>query len=317
VMRELAHRDGVTMEDFYERFFARMADFMECQLAQLSLDLTIRKRRPAGRLLFVDCFYSDSVKNAECYAAGAKYHYELQSFPMVGTVADCFITVDKLVFMDKKLTLRELLAAVDADFVGHERTLALCRSVDKYGSDTPHTNAHVDRLAQTFCRMAVEKSRPYFEKQKLFLEPCMQSDTWHLRLGEDFGATPDGRRAGAAFSQNAMPSNGASINGLGAMLNSMLHLPADGLLSGALNLDIDPKQFGGEEGRALFAEVLATYFNRGGLHAQVSSVSAEDLVAAQKDPDSYRDLRVRVTGYSGIFVDMCERLQDDVINRMQ
>ena len=101
------------------------------------------------------------------------------------------------------------------------------------------------------------------------------------------------------------------------MLNSMLHLPADGLVSGALNLDIDPRQFGGEEGRALFAEVLASYFNRGGLHAQVSSVSADDLVAAKQDPDSYRDLRVRVTGYSGIFVDMCERLQNDVIERMK
>lgn len=317
VMRELATRDSVTIDDFYDGFFARMGDFMDRQLTHLSLDLTARKRRPAGRLTFADCFYSDSVKNGECFAAGAKYHFELQAFAMFGTVADCFITVDKLVFVDKKLTLGELLAAVDADFVGHERTLALCRSVDKYGSDTPHSNAHAERLAETFCQLAVEKSRPYFEKQRLFLEPCIQSDTWHLKYGETFGATPDGRRAGAAFSQNAKPSNGACTNGLGAMLNAMLRIPADGMLSGALNLDVDPKQFSGEEGRALFAAVLAAYFNRGGLHAQVSSVSAEDLLAAQKDPDAYRDLRVRVTGYSGIFVDMCERLQDDVIERMK
>lgn len=317
VMRELADREDVTIDDLYEGYFARLSDFMDRQLAHLSLDLELRKRRPAAKLLFGDCFYSDSVKNAECFAAGAKYHYELQSFPMFGTVVDSFITVDKLVFIDKKLTLRELLDAVDADFVGHERILAMCRSVEKYGSDTPHANAHVERLAKTCCDMAIEKSRPYFEKQRLFLEPCVQSDTWHLRLGETYGATPDGRRAGTAFSQNTKPSNGACINGLGAMLNSMLHLPADGLVSGSLNLDIDPRQFGGEEGRALFAEVLASYFNRGGLHAQVSSVSADDLVAAKKDPDSYRDLRVRVTGYSGIFVDMCERLQNDVIERMK
>ena len=316
-MRELVDKPDVTIEDFYERFLARLGDFVDCQLAQLSLDLELRQRRPAACLLFGDCFYSDSVKNAECFAAGAKYHFELQSFPMFGTVSDCFITVDKLVFVEKKLTLRQLMDAVDADFVGHERILAMCRSVEKYGSDTPHANAHVERLAKTACDMIIEKSRPYFEKQRLFLEPCMQSDTWHLRLGETYGATPDGRRAGAPFSQNTKPSNGASINGLGAMLNSMLHLPADGLVSGALNLDVDPRQFGGEEGRALFAEVLATYFNRGGLHAQVSSVSADDLVAAKKDPDSYRDLRVRVTGYSGVFVDMCERLQNDVIDRMK
>ena len=317
VMRELAARENVTIDDFYEGFFARMGDFMDRQLRHLSLDLTARQRRPASMLTFGDGFYSDSVADAACFAAGAKYHFELLPFAMFGTVVDCFITVDKLVFIDKKLTLPQLLEAVDADFVGYERILGMCRSVEKYGSDAPHANAHVERLSQGFCRMAMEKNRPYFESQRLFLEPCTQSDTWHLKHGERFGATPDGRRAGTAFSQNAKPSNGACINGLGAMLNSMLHLPADGLLSGALNLDVDPKQFGGEEGRALFAEVLASYFNRGGLHAQVSAVSAEDLVAAKKDPDSYRDLRVRVTGYSGIFVDMCERLQDDVINRMQ
>lgn len=317
VMRTLADQPDVTIDDLYRGYFARVGDFMDRQLAHLSLDLTLRQRRPAARLTFCDCFYSDSVKNAECYAAGAKYHFEIQPFAMFGTVVDCFITVDKLVFIEKKLTLRQLLDAVDADFVGHERILAMCRSVEKYGSDTPHTNAHVERLAGTCCDMAIEKSRPYFEKQRLFLEPCIQSDTWHLKHGETFGATPDGRRAGTAFSQNTKPSNGACVNGLGAMLNSMLHLPADGLVSGALNLDIDPRQFGGEKGRALFAEVLASYFNRGGLHAQVSSVSADDLVAAKKDPDSYRDLRVRVTGYSGIFVDMCERLQDDVIERMK
>lgn len=317
VMRALADQPDVTIDDLYRGYFARVGDFMDRQLAHLSLDLTLRQRRPAARLTFCDCFYSDSVKNAECFAAGAKYHFELQSFAMFGTVADCFITVDQLVFIEKKLTLRELLDAVDADFVGYERILGMCRSVEKYGSDTPHANAHVARLSETFCDMVVEKSRPYLEKQRIFLEPCMQSDTWHLRLGETYGATPDGRRAGAAFSQNTKPSNGACTGGLGAMFNSMLHLPADGLMSGALNLDVDPKQFGGEEGRALFAEVLGSYFNRGGLHAQVSSVSAEDLVAAKADPDSYRDLRVRVTGYSGIFVDMCERLQDDVIERMK
>ena len=317
VMRELAERESVTIDDFYRGFFDRMGDFMDRQLRHLSLDLTARQRRPASRLTYGDCFYADSVANAECFAAGAKYHFELLPFAMFGTVVDCFITVDKLVFIDKKLTLPQLLAAVDADFVGHERILGMCRSVEKYGSDTPHANAHVERLSKGFCQMAVEKNRPYLERQRLFLEPCTQSDTWHLKHGESFGATPDGRRAGASFSQNAKPSNGASINGLGAMLNSMLHLPSDGLLSGALNLDVDPKQFGGEEGRTLFAEVLASYFNRGGLHAQVSAVSTEDLVAAKKDPDSYRDLRVRVTGYSGIFVDMCERLQDDVINRMK
>ena len=101
------------------------------------------------------------------------------------------------------------------------------------------------------------------------------------------------------------------------MLNDMLNLPRDGLVSGALNLDVNPKDFEGEEGRALFASLLATYLNRGGLHAQVSAVGIDDLIDAQNNPHLHGDLRVRITGYSGIFVDVCKTLQDDIIDRFR
>ena len=101
------------------------------------------------------------------------------------------------------------------------------------------------------------------------------------------------------------------------MLNSMLCLPSDGALSGALNLDVDRGQFEGESGRAIFAALLGSYLNRGGLHAQVTCLSSEELMDAKEHPERHRDLRVRVTGYSGIFVDMCEQLQNDVIERMK
>ena len=140
----------------------------------------------------------------------------------------------------------------------------------------------------------------------------MQSDTWHLKLGAKFGATVDGRLAYTPYSQNSRPANGSCINGTTAMLNAMLHLPHDGVLSGALNLDVDPKQFAGEAGHRLFGTVLATYFNNGGLHAQVSAVGVGELVDARENPDLHRDLRVRVTGYSGIFVDICKDLQEAV-----
>ena len=99
------------------------------------------------------------------------------------------------------------------------------------------------------------------------------------------------------------------------MFNSMLCLPKDGLVSGALNLDVDPGEYRGENGKKIFAALLASYFNRGGLHAQVSFADVDALIDARKNPHLHRDLRVRVTGYSGIFVDFCEKLQDDVIKR--
>ena len=101
------------------------------------------------------------------------------------------------------------------------------------------------------------------------------------------------------------------------MFNSMLNIPADGFVSGALNLDVDRKQFEGDVGEMVFGSLLATYFERGGLHAQVTSVRPEDLRDAQINPHLHKDLRVRITGYSGVFVDISRPLQDDIIERMK
>lgn len=319
ILRELATREPstVSIEDFYDRFFSRMAEFIDRKLAYFSYELAVRKRRPSSAITFGDCFFADSIKNAECFTAGAKYHFELQAFQMFATVADCFIAVDQLVMIEKKLTLKQILEATEANFEGYADVLAMCRNADKYGMDTPLSNKHVKRLSHTASSLVIEKSKPYFEKERLFLVPCMQSDTWHLKYSEDFGATPDGRPAHAAFSQNARPSNGACINGLTAMFNDMLNLPHDGLVSGALNLDIDPKQFSGENGKTIFSTLLAAYFNQGGLHAQVTSANVDELIDAQENPHLHRDLRVRITGYSGVFVDICKRLQDDIIERLK
>ena len=321
VMRALAEREkmgeAVSIDDLYRGFFESLADFTERKLAHCAEEIRIRQRRPSAVMTFGDCFMDRSAASGKCFSANSKYFFELQSFGMFGTVADCFITVDRLVFLEKKLTLCELLEAVDANYEGYAHILALCRNVPKYGSDDPHANAHAKRLAEGFSNIVIERDRPYIEKMGLFLTPCLQSDTWHLKKGEEFGATPNGRLAYTPFSQNARPSNGACVNGLTAMFNSMLNIPSDGVLSGALNLDVSPDQFRGEQGRALFGALLGTYFNRGGLHAQVSCADVDELIDAQLHPESHRDLRVRVTGYSGIFVDICKRLQDDIIERFK
>ena len=191
----------------------------------------------------------------------------------------------------------------------------MCLSVDKYGSDTPLSNYHAKRITETYVKLIQQKSRPYFEREKLFLEPCLQSDTWHLKRGRIFGATPDGRLAGKPFSHNTRPSAGACKNGLTGMFNSMLNIPFENYMSGSLNVDLQKKDFEGDEGLEIFSALFGSYFNGGGLHAQVSVNNAEELIDAQKDPDSHRDLRVRVTGYSGVFVDICEELQNDIIER--
>ena len=309
--------ENVSIEDFYHGFLARMENFIDRKLEFLTRELSVRQRKPSAVLTFGDCFFVDSIRNGECFSATAKYHFEMQSFYMFGTVADCFTVVDQLVFREKRLTLRRLLNAVENDFEGFPDVLALCRNIQKYGSDSALSNAHVKRLSRAAASMVIEKSRSSLRQHGLYLAPCFQSDTWHLKLGIEFGATPDGRRAHTPFSQNIRPANGSSINGLTAMLNAVRCIPDDGALSGALNLDISPRDFQGTDGHKRFSALLGVYLNGGGLHAQVSSADIEELKDAQIHPEQHRDLRVRVTGYSGIFVDISKKLQDDIIERMR
>lgn len=317
ILKGLVNRADLTMDDIYEAFFADWGSFVDRKLAYLAKERAVRRRHPARVLTFTDCFNDLSIENAACHSAGAKYLFEFQSFYMFGTTVDCFVVLDELVFRQKKTTVRQLLDAADANFEGYEELLALCRSVPKYGSDTALSNAHAARLSKGTSDLTIEKSRPYLEQCGIYLAPCMQSDTWHLKVGMQMGATVNGRLAGTPYSQNSRPANGSCTAGVTGMLNAMLNLPRDGVLSGALNLDINPKDFAGEQGRAVFGALLATYFNRGGLHAQVTSANVEELIDARENPAEHRDLRVRVTGYSGIFVDICRDLQDDIIERLK
>ena len=315
ILRELADKPEATVDDIYERFFAKWSEHVEQKIDWVVRELEIRRRRPAAVLTYTDCFLTAPIEKGQCHSACSKYHFNFQSFYLFATTVDCIIVVDELVFRQKRLTIQQLLDAVDANFEGYPEVLALCRSVPKYGSDTPLSNAHAKRLSEGASNITIESNKRYLKEHSCFLAPCMQSDTWHLKTGIKIGATVNGRLAYTPCSQNSRPANGSATSGLTGMLNAMLNLPSDGVLSGALNLDVTKKDFVGENGLRVFSALLATYFNRGGLHAQVSSLSREDLIDAQLHPDAHRDLRVRVTGYSGVFVDICKDLQDDIIQR--
>lgn len=317
ILRELRNDPNITMEEIYSRFQQSMEAFLSQKVEIGIQELRVRRRKPWAVCFFTDCFTAEPIEKGECFSACAKYIFALQSFEMFGTVCDCFTVVDDLCFRKNKLSIGELLDAVDADFKGYEQILAMCRGVPKYGSDDALSNRHVRRIAEMMAKLTRKIGTKHLKSEGFFLVPCIQSDTWHLKDGMHYGATPDGRLAGTSFTQNARPANGSCTNGLTAMFNAMLHIPKNGYLSGALNLDVDPKQFEGDAGTELFGAMLAVYLNRGGLHAQVTSVNVEDLLDAQIHPYRHRDLRVRVTGYSGVFVDICKALQDDIIDRMK
>ena len=129
------------------------------------------------------------------------------------------------------------------------------------------------------------------------------------------GATPDGRLSGVPISQNSAPALGACTAGITARLCSMSSIPFNRIVSGAQNLSIQPRVFSGDNGLNNLASVLGGYFDMGGLQLQITSIDPQELIDAQDNPDIHRDLMVRVTGYSAVFVDMTKSAQDDIIRR--
>ena len=320
ILRELSgcEEGSVTIDDFYDAFFARMSEFIDRKLYTLSVELSLRKRAPSSLITFGDCFFEGSIDSAECFSAGARYHFEIQAFQMFGTVADSFIAVDQLVFIEKKTTLRKLLAAVDANFEGYPEILAMCRNAEKYGMDTPLSNKHTRRLSHTASDLVISKSRPYFEKEGLFLIPCMQSDTWHMKYGEPYGATPDGRLAYTPLADGIGPASGRDVKGPTATANSVAKLEQGVASNGTLlNQKFHPSALQGASGIRNFVALIRSYFDQKGMHMQFNVVTRETLLDAQKNPEKYKTLVVRVAGYSALFTTLSKSLQDDIINRTE
>ena len=188
-------------------------------------------------------------------------------------------------------------------------------NVEKFGSGEERSTANAKRLALLVGEYVSRINRQN-AGSGIIIMPSIQSDTWHIKHGKNMGATPDGRRKGEPYSQNVNPAPKRSVNGRIAMLGSLSALPFDYFTSGALNFDVQPDHFKGKDGLENFANLIGTYLNSGGLHLQINAVGKEDLLKAKVEPEKYKDLRVRVTGYTGIFVDFPAVLQDDIINRM-
>lgn len=136
-------------------------------------------------------------------------------------------------------------------------------------------------------------------------------------MGKEVGATPDGRRAGQQISENQSPTQGADIEGLTALLNSVARLPLHRITGGPLNVRLHPSAVKGDDGLKMFAIALDTYFKKGGMQIQINVMSREQLLDAQQNPHKYQNLCVRVTGYSAYFVQMGKKAQDELINRTE
>jgi trans-4-hydroxy-L-proline dehydratase len=305
-----------SIDDVLDAYRQQVRFLLEDYRQAIERDLAIEREAFRGGLRIEDCFLHGTIDNAHSWNhGGTKYHKITLQGSGMASVADSLAGIEQLVFRDREMTMAELAELLRTDFAGQERLRTrLQRRMPKYGNDVGWVDELAAKVVDIFCDEAARVNRPEY-LYKLF--PCISTDRDFTTMGLHVGATPDGRCAGQQIAENQSPTEGADMNGLTALLNSAARLPFDRITGGPLNLRIHPSVVKGEEGLQAFAATLKTYFQKGGMQVQVNVASKEQLLAAQKEPNKYRSLCVRVTGYSAYFVQMGKKAQDELIRRTE
>jgi formate C-acetyltransferase len=227
-------------------------------------------------------------------------------------VVDSMAAVKKLVFEEKKVTMKELKTALDANWQGYEKMRKMFLAAPKYGND----DDYVDSIATELYRFFADEVTSY---DTVFGGKCVPSGvsvTAHWPGGELTCATPDGRFAGEVLADGThSPAQGRDTHGPTAVLKSAAKIDQGSFQSTLLNMKFDPSALKSTEDLRKLSDLIRTYFGEGGKHIQINVVDRETLLDAQKHPEKHRDLIVRVAGYSAYFVQLAKPLQDEVINR--
>ena len=234
----------------------------------------------------------------------------------LGTVVDSLSAIKKLVFEDKKLTMQQIIDAVDANFEGHEDVAALLRSAPCYGNN----DSYADEIGREIDRISVEFGGKYSKDLGMHNDVRYVPFTSHVPFGKVVSATPNGRREFTPLSDGSSASHGADVNGPTAILLSNYNTKNYGMRDRAarmLNIKFTPKCIEGEQGTEKLVSFIRTMCDLKIWHVQFNVINRETLIAAKKDPEKYRSLIVRIAGYSAYFVDLSPDLQDDLIARTE
>ncbi len=302
-----------TFDDLYAAFERQLRHLVDVKVrGNQVIERLYATRMPAP---FLSVLTDDCIAKGRDYnAGGARYNNTFVQAVGIGTVTDALAAIRRLVFEEKGLSLPDLVAALDADFAAREPLRQrLVNRMPKYGNDDDAADDLMVRVFRT--TFAAIDGRPSARGGTYRLE--MLPTTCHVYFGEVCGATPDGRRAGKPLSEGISPVQGADRRGPTAVFRSagkMDHVKTGGTL---LNMKFSPSVLEGEEGVSRLAQLVRTYFRSDGHHVQFNVVSRETLEAAKADPESHRDLIVRVAGYSDYFCDLSDALKDEIIARTE
>jgi len=304
-------RQFAEFDVLYDAFERQLEYFVDLKVGvNQYIEQMFARYMPAPFLSVVirDCI----ERGRDYYDGGPRYNTTYIQCCGIGTVTDSLSSLRKHVFETGRISMAEMLDALSADFEGLEALrLRLANRTPRFGNDDEEADQLMQRVFDSLFQ--VIDGRPNTKGGKYHLN--MLSTTCHVYFGTKLGATPDGRRSGVPESDGTSPSQGADRCGPTAVCRSLGKM--DQVRSGGtlLNQRFLPQVLEGAAGLDKLVSLIRTYFRLDGHHIQFNVVDTATLREAQQDPDSYRDLLVRVAGYSHYFVDLGRDLQEEVISR--
>jgi formate C-acetyltransferase len=296
-------------DDFYRDFIKESARITEIYLKEQEIYSELAERNRPSYLLssmLDDCL----ARGRNMHGGGAKYHDYGASQLGMPNVADGLFAIKRAVFEDKICTAEELVSAMKANFVGYEVLQAKLKNIPKYGMDNDEADALASKLMSDFTDMFSSYRTKFGGHGK----SVVLTFVFAPQAAKMLGATPDGRVANQNVAHGVTPHSSSMKCGITAAINSCGKLRFDKFSGGATTMwDFDPS-FVTED---LLKALLTTFFEKGGQIFQGNTTSVEELLEAQKHPENYEHLMVRVGGYSARFTRLSPEVQGDIITRMR
>ena len=309
-----------TFEELYDAWHRQMVHFVDMKLSVNNyIERMFSLYAPAT---FLSLFIDDCIeKGKDYYSGGARYNTTYIQCTGLGTITDSLCSLKKHVFEDKRYTMDEMLEALSSDWGNISHSISNFEVMRAYiRNHTPffgNDDAYADEIAVRVYDDLVKaiEGRPNTRGGQTHLN--MLSTTCHNYFGSVCGATPDGRFAHFAISDGTSPAHGSDTHGPTAVIKSLGKLDQTKSGGTLLNVRFTPALMRREQDMAKVGSLVRTYFKFGGHHIQFNIVDTATLLDAQKHPDQYRDLLVRVAGYSDYFNDMTAQLQNEIIARTE
>ncbi|MCD8301914.1 MAG: formate C-acetyltransferase/glycerol dehydratase family glycyl radical enzyme, partial [Prevotellaceae bacterium] len=302
-----------TYDELYDAFHQQMVHFVNMKLAVNNyIERMFSLYAPAT---FLSLFIDDCIANGrDYYSGGARYNTSYIQCTGLGTTTDCLSTLKKHVFEDGRYTMKEMLAAVKANFQGQEKMRQyIVNHTPFFGND----DDYADAIAVKVYNDLVNAIEGHPNTRGGLTQLNMLSTTCHNYFGSVCGASVNGRFAQFAISDGTSPAHGADTQGPTCVVKSLGKLDQTKSGGTLLNVRFVPHIMSREEDLRKLVSLIRTYFTMGGHHIQFNVVDTETLLDAQQHPEQYRDLLVRVAGYSDYFNDMTPQLQNEIIARTQ